>query len=120
MENKFINRLTKLQEHIQRYNKLLSQLNRETRPSIRQPLIYQLSITKKRIGMLKAEIHSIVHAPIIEISYEIAHTIYHARLANMGKSEAMGLISLLAQSNGQTVNFLEVREIPTFLCESKL
>lgn len=120
MENNIISRLTKLQEHIQRYNQLLSQLNKETKSSFRQSLILQLSSTKKRIERLKTEIQSIVYAPIIEITYGVSDNIYHARLANMSKSEAMGLINLLAQSKGQTVNFLEVREIPTFLCESKL
>jgi hypothetical protein len=120
MENKIINRLTKLQEHIQRYNQLLSQLDKEIKPSLRQPLILQLSASKKRIGMLKAEIHSLVHAPILEITYQISGNTYYARLTNVSKSEATGLINMLAQLNGQTVNFLEIKEITTFLCESKL
>lgn len=120
MENKLINRLTKLQEHIERYKQLLSQLDTETRPGYRQPIFLQLSASKKRIGMLKSEIQSMVYAPILEITYSISGYTYHARLANINKSEATGLIDMLAKSQGQVVNFLEIKEIPTFLCDSKL
>lgn len=120
MENRFINRLTKLQEYLKRYQQLLSQLNKETRPGYRQPLILQLSTSKKRIGMIKSELQGIIYAPILEITYRISGYIYHARLANVNRSEATCLIEMLAKSQGQAVDFLEIKEIPTFLCDSKL
>lgn len=120
MEHKIVNQLTKLQEHIKRYEGMLYRYNRETRPNIRQSLRLLIQSTNKRIKQLQEEIHSTVYAPIIEVTYDVSGTIHYARITNVSRLEATDLIRLMAQSKGKTVNILEIREIPTFLCESKL
>ena len=120
MENKVVDRLTKLQEHVNRYNQLYSQLKEDIRPIKRQSISIQLRNSKKRIHGLMREIKSMVNAPILEITYNIADSTYHARLANMSKSEATTLLEVISQSYGYNIKILEIREIPTFLCDGKL
>ena len=120
MENKVIDRLTKLQEHIDRYKQLYTQLKECIKPIKRQCLSIQLSNSKKRIDGLMNEVKAMINAHILEITYKIADITYHARLANMNKSEAIFLLNVMAQSQGYNIEILEINEIPTFLCDGKL
>ena len=120
MENKIVDRLTKLQEHIDRYKQLYSQLKECIQPVKRQSLSIQLSNSKKRIDGLTNEVKAMINAPILEITYKIADIIYHARLANMNNSEAIFLLNVMAQSQGYNIEILEIKEISTFLCDGKL
>ena len=120
MENKIVDRLTKLQEHIDRYKQLYSQLKECIQPVKRQSLSIQLRVSKKRIYGLTNEIKALINAPILEITYKIADITYHARLANMSKSEATTLLNVISQLYGYDIKILEIREIPTFLCDGKL
>ena len=120
MENKVVDRLTKLQEHINRYNQLYSQLKGDIRPIQRQSIGIQLRNSKKRIYSLINEVKAMVNATILEITYNIDNSTYHARLANMSKSEATTLLNVISQLYGYDIKILEIREIPTFLCEGKL
>lgn len=120
MENKVIHRLTKLQEHLDRYKQLYSKLSTCIQPIERQSLSIQLNNSKKRINGLMSEIKAMIKAPILEISYKIADSTYHARLANMNNSEAIFLLNVMAQSQGYNIEILEIKEIPTFLCDGKL
>ena len=120
MENKVVDRLTKLQEHVNRYNQLYSQLKEDIRPIKRQSISIQLHNSKKRIHGLMREIKSMVNAPILEITYNIADSTYHARLANMNHSEAISLLNEIAKSQGYNIQILEIKEITTFLCDGKL
>ena len=120
MENKIVDRLTKLQEHIDRYKQLYSQLKGCIQPVKRQSLSIQLRISKKRIYSLINEIKALINAPILGIAYKIADITYHARLANMNNSEAVFLLNVMAQSQGYNIEILEIKEVPTFLCDGKL
>ena len=120
MENKVIDRLTKLQEHLDRYKQLYSKLATCIKPIERQSLSIQLKNSKKRINGLMNEIKAMINAPILEITYKIADITYHARLANMNNSEAIFLLNVMAQSQGYNIEILEIKEIPTFLCDGKL
>ena len=120
MENKVIDRLTKLQEHIDRYKQLYTQLKYTHPVSNRQSLSIQLRNSKKRINGLMNEIKAMINTPILEITYRIADSTYHARLANMNDSEAIFLLNVMAQSQGYNIEILEIKEIPTFLCDGKL
>ena len=120
MENKIVDRLTKLQEHIDRYKQLYSQLKECIQPVKRQSLSIQLRSSKKRIDGLTNEVKAMINAPILEITYSIADITYHARLANMNNSEAIFLLNVMAQSQGYNIEILEIKEIPTFLCDGKL
>lgn len=115
-----MDRLTKLQEHINRYKQLYTQLNKCIQPSKRQPLSIQLRNSKKRINGLIDDITAMINTPILEITYKIADSTYHARLANMNDSEATFLLYVMAQSQGYNIEILEIKEIPTFLCDGKL
>ena len=64
MENKIVDRLTKLQEHIDRYKQLYSQLKECIQPVKRQSLSIQLRVSKKRIYGLTNEIKALINAPI--------------------------------------------------------
>lgn len=120
MENKVINRLTKLQEHLDRYKQLYSKLSSCIQPVEKQSLSIQLRSSKKRINGLVNEIQTMINAPILEITYKIADSTYHARLANMNDSEATFLLYVIAKSQGYNIEILEIKEIPTFLCDGKL
>lgn len=115
-----MDRLTKLQEHINRYKQLYTQLNECIQSSKRQPLSIQLRNSKKRINGLIDDITAMINTPILEITYKIADSTYHARLANMNDSEATFLLYVMAQSQGYNIEILEIKEIPTFLCDGKL
>ena len=119
MENKIIDRLTKLQDHIDRYKQLYYQLKECIQPVKRQSLSIQLRSSKKRIDGLINEVKAMINAPILEITYKIADITYHARLANMNNSEAV-FLNVMAQSQGYNIEILEIKEIPTFLCDGKL
>lgn len=120
MENKVIDRLTKLQEHLNRYKQIQSKLSDCIHPVERQSLSIQLNNSKKRINSLIDTIKAMINVPILEITYRIDNRMYHARLANMNHSEAIFLLNEVAKSRGYNIEILEIKEIPTFLCDGKL
>lgn len=120
MENKIIYQLTRLQEHYNRCHSLQNKLSSGVKRAEEQSLRIQLKTSKTRINTLLNDIRDSLNRPVIEARYLLNDQLYYARLTNTTRAEFELLLNTLSSTKGYKIEILEIKEIPTFLCKSKL
>lgn len=109
-------RVTDIITKVIELRRVASKVDGSTKTGLTQ--LYQLS---NRIKDYIIHLRQIVLSPIYEITYEVNGNKYFARITNVTKSEAKGVVVIHCVSlgvNTKDIHFLEIKRIPTFFSEN--
>lgn len=123
MVNSLVGKLTKLHYLLNKYNNLIkvcSDKSGNISKGLLQQSRVELNFTKQSIRRYKNDINNLVNTKIYLITYTLDKTLFHARLANMSEGDVNVVLQAFAKTLGKELKILEIKELPTFICDCKL